>query len=197
MELRVAVAASGRGSNLTALLTELDKGESAARVVLVLSNRPEAGALRVAERRGIPAHVLQTDADPTEWDQVLRSAGVDLVVLAGYLKRVPADLVANWQGRIINIHPALLPKYGGAGMFGAKVHEAVLAGGDPRSGATVHLVTEEYDRGEILAQATVPVQPGDTADSLADRVLELEHRLLPAAVLAAARAGRAVPFRLG
>lgn len=196
MELRVAVAASGRGSNLTALLTELDKGESAARVVLVLSDRPEAGALRVAQSRGIPAHVFQADGDPTEWDQVLRSAAIDLIVLAGYLKRVPADLVANWRGRIINIHPALLPKYGGAGMFGAKVHEAVLAGGDPLSGATVHLVTEEYDRGEILGQATVPVRPGDTADSLANRVLELEHRLLPAAVLAAARAGRAVPFRL-
>ncbi len=196
MDMRVAVAASGRGSNLTALLTELDRRESTARVVLVISNRPDAGALGVARSRDIPVHVLQGSTDPSEWESVLRAARVDLVVLAGYLKKVPATVVAGWRGRIINIHPALLPKHGGPGMFGAKVHRAVLAHGDTLSGATVHLVTEEYDQGEVLGQATVPVEPGDTVDSLAHRVLGVEHRLLPAAVIAAARAGRAVPFRL-
>ena len=127
---------------------------------------------------------------------MLDGARIDLVVLAGYLKRVPDRVVAAWHGRMLNIHPALLPRNGGAGMYGPRVHEAVLASGDVVSGATVHLVTEEYDRGPVLGQATVPVLPGDTPDSLAARVLEAEHRLLPAAVLAAAKAGRAVPFKL-
>jgi phosphoribosylglycinamide formyltransferase-1 len=120
----------------------------------------------------------------------------DLVVLAGYLKRVPAAVLEAYAGRVLNIHPALLPRHGGPGMYGRRVHEAVLGAGDSSSGATVHLVTEDYDRGPILGQAAVPVLPGDTPDSLAQRVLQVEHRLLPAAVLAAAKAGRPVPFRL-
>ncbi len=119
---------------------------------------------------------------------------MDLLVLAGYLKLVPAEVIARYRGRIINIHPALLPKFGGQGMYGRRVHEAVLASGAPESGATVHLVDEVYDRGAILGQARVPVLPGDDADRLAARVLEVEHRLLPAAVLAAAAAGRPVPI---
>jgi len=121
---------------------------------------------------------------------------VDLVVLAGFLKQVPAEVVASYRGRIINVHPALLPRHGGPGMYGTRVHEAVLAAGDAESGATVHLVTEEYDRGPVLGQARVPVLRSDNAESLAARVLELEHRLLPAAVLAAAKAGHPVPFSL-
>ena len=196
MEMRIAVAASGRGSNLAALLDELAHSGSPARVVLVLSNRADAGALGIAGRHGIPTYVFRAAADPSEWARILGEARIDLIVLAGYLKKVPAETVKAWRRLIINIHPALLPKYGGAGMYGRKVHEAVLAAGDSRSGATVHLVTEEYDQGDILGQATVPVLAGDTPASLADRVLEVEHRLLPAAVLAAARAGRPVPFRL-
>jgi phosphoribosylglycinamide formyltransferase-1 len=164
--------------------------------VLVISNRQEAGGLAVAREHGIPTHVLNDTADPAEWLRVLARAEADLVVLAGYLKRVPDEAVEAWRGRIINIHPALLPRHGGAGMYGHRVHEAVLSGGETVSGATVHLVTEEYDRGTILGQAEVPVLPGDTPDALAARVLTIEHRLLPAAVLAAAAAGRPVPFRL-
>ena len=119
---------------------------------------------------------------------------VDLLVLAGYLKLVPAAVIARYRGRIVNVHPALLPAFGGRGMYGHRVHEAVLASGARESGATVHLVDEEYDRGAILAQGRVPVLPGDTPDRLAARVLEVEHRLLPAVVLAAAAAGRPVPL---
>jgi folate-dependent phosphoribosylglycinamide formyltransferase PurN len=119
---------------------------------------------------------------------------VDLVVLAGYLKLVPSDVIAHFRGRIINVHPALLPAFGGKGMYGRRVHEAVLASGARESGATVHLVDEAYDRGAILGQARVPVLPGDDPERLAARVLQVEHRLLPAAVLAAAAAGRPVPI---
>jgi folate-dependent phosphoribosylglycinamide formyltransferase PurN len=115
-------------------------------------------------------------------------------VLAGYLKLVPSGVIERYRGRILNIHPALLPAFGGPGMYGRHVHEAVLASGAGESGATVHLVDEEYDRGAVLAQARVPVLPGDTPERLAARVLEVEHRLLPAVVLAAARAGRPVPL---
>jgi folate-dependent phosphoribosylglycinamide formyltransferase PurN len=119
---------------------------------------------------------------------------VDLVVLAGYLKLVPPEVIAHYRGRIINVHPAPLPAFGGRGMYGRRVHEAVLRSGARESAATVHLVDEEYDRGAVLARAPVPVLPGDDPDRLAARVLEAEHRLLPAVVLAAAAAGRPVPL---
>lgn len=195
MAFRVAVLASGRGSNLEALLRSLGDGSSA-RVVLVVTNRAAAGALDIARRHGIPVHLFRDSTDPEEWRRVLADSKADFVVLAGYLKRVPAPVTREWGGRMINIHPALLPRHGGSGMYGHHVHEAVLAAGDRVSGATVHLVGEEYDRGGILGQAEVPVLPGDTPASLAARVLDVEHRLLPAAVLAAARAGRGVPFAL-
>jgi len=188
MFLRVAAAVSGRGSNLAALLHALGDG-APAQVVLVLSNRAGAGGVELARRHGIPVHLLNDIADPDEWRAALEAARVDLVVLAGYLKQVPAAVVRAWRGRIINVHPALLPKHGGPGMYGRRVHEAVLAAGEPTSGATVHLVSEEYDQGEILAQGTVAVLPDDTPDTLAARVLAVEHKLLPATVMAMARAG--------
>ncbi len=193
--MRIAVAVSGRGSNLEALLDRLEQ-ESAAAIVLVLSNMATAGALARAREREIPAAVLEDPADASEWLRHLDGAAVDLLVLAGYLKLVPAAVVHRYRGRIINIHPALLPDFGGPGMYGARVHAAVLASGARESGATVHLVDEVYDRGEILGQARVPVTTGDSVEQLAERVLQAEHRLLPAAVLAAARAGRPVTFRL-
>ena len=195
MRFRVAVAISGRGSNLAALLDVLAPGAPAC-IALVISNRAEAGGLALARNRGVPTHVLRDSADAGEWIRVLSDAGTDLVVLAGFLKHVPAEVVATYRGRIINIHPALLPRHGGPGMYGIRVHEAVLAAGDSESGATVHQVTDEYDRGPVLGQARVPVLPSDSPESLAARVLEVEHRLLPAAVLAAAKAGHAVPFSL-
>ena len=191
MPMRVAVGASGGGSNLGALLDAFPPG-SDAEIVLVISDRPGAGALERAARRGVPTVVLDDPSSGDEWNAQLAAHRADLVVLAGYLKLVPPEVIANWSGRIINIHPALLPDFGGPGMYGLRVHRAVIDSGARETGASVHLVTEEYDRGAVLAQARVPVETGDTPERLAARVLEAEHRLLPAVVRAAARAGRPV-----
>jgi len=186
----VAVLVSGGGTNLQALLDAL-RGSDVARIARVVSSHGDAPALERARRAGVPVQVL---ADHTDAGHVVRAAGdARLVVLAGYLKRIPPAAVARFRWRMINIHPALLPAFGGDGMYGRRVHEAVLASGAALTGATVHYVDEEYDRGPILAQWPVPVRAGDTPDSLAARVLEVEHRLLPAAVLALARLG--VPER--
>lgn len=190
------MAISGRGSNLEALLRALGPG-APAEVTLVLSDRSGAAGLPLARSRGVPAEVLSDPSDAATWLRLLEAQQIDLLVLAGYLRLVPAPVIAAYRGRIINIHPALLPSFGGKGMYGQRVHRAVLASGARESGATVHLVDEVYDQGPVLAQARVPVLPGDTPERLAARVLEVEHRLLPAAVLAAARAGRPVAFELG
>ncbi len=191
MTMRVAVAVSGRGSNLEALLRALGN-DSPARVVLVLSDRPGAGGLEVASAYGVTAEWLDDPADASDWLARLERHRVDLIVLAGYVRLVPAGVIASYRHRIINIHPALLPAHGGKGMYGRRVHESVLADGDRESGATVHLVDEAYDRGAILAQSRVPVLPDDSPELLGARVLAAEHRLLPAVVLAAATAGRPV-----
>ena len=187
------MAVSGRGSNLAALLQSLGPG-APAQVAVVMSHTPDAGGLALARASGVPTVVFGDPADPGPWLAILAAYRVDLLVLAGYIKLIPAEVVRAWSGRIINIHPALLPQYGGPGMYGIRVHRAVLAAGATESGATVHLVDEEYDRGPILAQARVPVRPDDTAEQLAERVLAVEHQLLPAAVLKAAQAGKPVPF---
>lgn len=192
MTMRIAVAISGRGSNLEALLRALEPG-APAEIVLVLSDRSAAG-LSLGRERQIPTAVLEDPADGAAWLILLRAHQVQLVVLAGYLRLIPASVVGAFQGKIINVHPALLPAFGGKGMYGRRVHEAVLASGARESGASVHLVDEQYDRGAVLAQARVPVFAGDTAERLAQRVLEVEHRLLPEVVLLAARAGRPVPL---
>jgi formyltetrahydrofolate-dependent phosphoribosylglycinamide formyltransferase len=193
MTMRIAVAISGRGSNLEALLRALQAG-APAQVVLVVSDRTEAAGLAHAKRRDISARVLEDPTDATAWLQLLRDHQIDLVVLAGYLRLVPALVVAAYRGRIINTHPSLLPAFGGKGMYGERVHQAVLDSGARETGVTIHLVDEAYDRGAVLAQSRVPVLRDDTAERLAARVLEVEHRLLPAAVLAAAAAGRPVPL---
>ena len=182
--VRVAVLVSGGGTNLQALLDALHDSPIA-RIARVISSRPDAGALERARRAGVPTTVLRDAGDPAEVLSAL--AGAQLVVLAGYLKLVHASVVARFRGRIINIHPALLPAFGGAGMYGRRVHEAVLASGAKESGATVHFVEEEFDRGAIIAQEKVRIEPGDTPDTLAARVLEAEHRLLPRVVLELAR----------
>jgi formyltetrahydrofolate-dependent phosphoribosylglycinamide formyltransferase len=191
MSMRVAVCVSGGGSNLVALLEEFGAGPDV-EIVLVISNRPSAGGLERARERGIPAIVLRDPADEIEWIALLERHQVQLIVLAGYLRLVPRAVIQRWQGRILNIHPGPLPDFGGHGMYGLRVHAAVLASGRKESAATVHLVDEEYDRGPVLASAPVPVRPGDTPETLAARVLKAEHRLLPAVVRAAARAGHPV-----
>ena len=190
----VAVLASGDGTNLQALLDALGPG-APARVTRVVSDRAAAGALGRARHAGVETHVLSRPADDAAVTAAL--TGADLVVLAGYLKLVPARTVAHFPHRMINIHPALLPGLGGSGMYGRRVHAAVLQSGATVSGATVHYVDEVYDRGPVIAQWPVPVRPGDTAETLGARVLAVEHRLLPAVVLALARRGvPAEPVRL-
>ena len=188
---RVAVLASGGGSNLQALLEHAETlGEARAfDVVLVAANAPGAGALARASTRGVATAVLADPADGAALDALLAEHRVDLVVLAGYLKLVPAEVTRRFAGRMLNVHPALLPAFGGHGMYGRRVHAAVLAAGARLSGPTVHLVDAEYDRGPIVAQWPVPVRDDDTPESLAARVLGAEHALLPPVVQALA-AGR-------
>ncbi len=187
--LRIAVFGSGRGSNFRAILEAMDRGEiPGATVCLAVSNTASAGILDIARARGIPAVCLSRKAHRDDDGfagamlDLLHAHGVTHVVLAGYLKRVPPAVVAAFRNRIINIHPALLPGFGGPGMYGIHVHEAVLAAGETVSGATVHLVDEEYDRGPILLQRRVPVLTGDTPETLAERVLAVEHQLYPEAL---------------
>lgn len=188
--VRVAVLVSGGGTNLQALVdTFAGAAARAAPVVIarVISNRPDAGALERARRAGVPTIVLRDPANAAELLGALE--GIDLVVLAGYLKLVPPEAVARFRWRMINIHPAPLPAFGGPGMFGAKVHQAVLASGATHSGPAVHYVDEAYDRGPVIAHLPVPVRDGDTLETLAARVLSAEHLLLPRVVRALAERG--------
>jgi formyltetrahydrofolate-dependent phosphoribosylglycinamide formyltransferase len=186
MAVRIAVLASGGGSNLQALLDAVSRG-GPVEVARVVSDRADAGALRRAGFAGIDTAVLR---DPADAARVLDAvAGAELVVLAGYLKLVPAGVVARFPWRMVNIHPALLPAFGGPGMYGRRVHEAVLASGARVSGATVHYADESYDRGPIIAQWPVPVLAADDPETLAQRVLAVEHQLLPRVVLALASLG--------
>lgn len=188
MASRIAVFASGAGSNLAALLSYLaSAGETVPGTVsLVASDRPTAGALRIGANQGVAVHTVRNPQDGAELNAVLSDHQITLVVLAGYLKRVPEAVTRRFHARILNIHPALLPAFGGSGMYGRRVHEAVLAAGVRVTGATVHFVDEHYDHGPIVAQWPVPVRTGDTPDTLAARVLRVEHRLYPRAVAAVA-----------
>ncbi|MFI5280878.1 MAG: phosphoribosylglycinamide formyltransferase [Gemmatimonadales bacterium] len=180
----IAVLVSGRGSNLQALLDATREG-APGRVALVISDRKDAGALDVARHAGVAAEWVSADGSESDATlALLAKHRIGLVVLAGYLKRVSDRVVAAFKGRIVNVHPALLPAFGGPGMYGRRVHEAVLKSGARLSGATVHVVDEQYDHGPVLAQWPVPVRRGDTAELLAARVLAVEHRLLPVVVLA-------------
>lgn len=192
MSVRLAVFASGGGSNLQALLDAFNAAPDApARVTLVISDRSDAGALDRALAADVAAHVIDVRARPEEdvaleMLELLRHHGIGFIALAGYLRLVPAQVIRAYPSRIVNIHPALLPSFGGRGMYGRRVHEAVLATGARVSGPTVHYVTERYDEGRIIAQWPVPVLPGDSADTLAARVLAVEHRLYPLVLAALA-----------
>jgi formyltetrahydrofolate-dependent phosphoribosylglycinamide formyltransferase len=175
---RIAVLASGGGSNLGALFTHVDAHPATARIVLVLSDKASAGALTRARERNV-ANAVIDHRDGNALVALLRAHAVDLIVLAGYLKLLPVEVVRAFPGRVINVHPALLPAFGGHGMYGRHVHAAVVAAGVRVSGVTVHFVDEAYDRGAIIAQWPVPVFPHDTPDDVAARVLRVEHRLLP------------------
>ncbi len=185
---RIAVFCSGSGSNFKALFEAISKRLLQAEIALCLSNRARCGAMEFAEQNGIAtAHITEKqfasfDEFAVAMVERLKEHQIDIILLAGYMRKVPEAVVAAFPDRMLNIHPALLPKFGGEGMYGIHVHTAVLEAGEAKTGATVHFVNEEYDKGEILLQRTVPVLPDDTPETLAARVLECEHALYPDAL---------------
>lgn len=184
--IALAVFVSGGGRSLEGLCERIERNELAARIALVISDRDGIRALEIACARGLAALVLdwrgEGGAERASASALVAAAahGCEMLVLAGFLRRLV--LSPEWRGRALNIHPALLPKHGGRGYYGERVHAAVLAAGDAESGCTVHLVDDEYDRGAILLQRRVPVLPGDDAARLAARVFEAEREALPAAI---------------
>lgn len=182
-KLFLGVFASGRGSNFAAILEAIKEDRLKAGVKLLLSNKKEAGALAIAKNHGIPTAVVSKQAFESRdlfVDAILsslREHGVEFIALAGYMKKIPHEIVSAYKNCIVNIHPALLPLFGGQGMYGHHVHEAVLAQGCKVTGVTVHIVDDVYDHGPIVAQRCVPVEEGDTHESLAARVLKVEHIL--------------------
>ncbi len=175
--------ASSRGTNMQAIIDACNDGRLTAQPVVVISNNVSSGALERAKSEGIPAFHISSNtiAEGVDLDQAITDCllrhDVDLVVLAGYMKKIGAKIISAFHKRIINIHPALLPKYGGLGMYGNHIHEAVLAAGDAETGVTIHVVDEGYDTGSILAQRKIPVRIDDNAESLAKRVLSVEHEI--------------------
>jgi phosphoribosylglycinamide formyltransferase-1 len=179
---RIAVLASGSGSNAEAILAHFSEGAGAevGEVVWVATNRREAGVRERARRFGVEeSHVPKTDMASGALLEELRARRVGWVVLAGFLLKVPSDVCAAFKGRMVNIHPALLPNYGGAGMYGMNVHRAVKEAGEAVSGMTIHFVNEHYDEGDIVFQGEVDLAPEDSADDIAAKVLTLEHRHYP------------------
>lgn len=174
--------ASGSGSNFQAVVDAIENNEIDAVITGLISDNEHAGALRRAENHNIEVRVIKnfgTGEATEELLSVLRNWSPDLIILAGFLKKIPDEITRLYHNKIINIHPSLLPKYGGKGFYGKHVHQAVLEAGDKTSGCTVHYVNEEYDEGKIIMQKTVDVLPDDTPETLAARVLAEEHILLP------------------
>ena len=182
--MRAAVFASGRGSNLEAILGRIASGDlKNVSIEVVVSNNSRSGALELAGRYGIQAVHLSsyTHPDPGEFEKahfnLLETHEIGLILLAGYMKKLPAGVVRTYSRKIINIHPALLPRHGGKGMYGLAVHRAVIESGNSETGVTVHYVDENYDTGALIRQEKVPVRKGDDPESLAARVLKVEHDL--------------------
>lgn len=181
---RIAIFASGTGTNAAAIISASQAENASFEVGLVVCNKPGAGVLAIASQNGIPSLVIEKDKffRGNAYTSEMQNAGIDFIVLAGFLWKIPAMLIDAYRYRIINIHPALLPNYGGKGMYGQFVHEAVIASGDAESGITIHWVDEQYDHGSIIFQARCPVVAGDTAASLAARIHALEHKHYPQVV---------------
>ncbi|HEY2483113.1 MAG TPA: phosphoribosylglycinamide formyltransferase [Caulobacteraceae bacterium] len=179
--IRLAFLASNNGTSLRAIIAAIEAGELDATAVLAVSNRKGALALTFAAESAIPTKVIATLPDPDIADErlleALGGAKADLVILSGYLRRLGPKTLTAFANRILNVHPALLPRHGGTGMYGRRVHEAVLASGDRVSGASVHLVDGEYDHGRVIARVEVPVLSGDTAETLERRVMAAEPEL--------------------
>ncbi|MDD5034302.1 MAG: phosphoribosylglycinamide formyltransferase [Methylococcaceae bacterium] len=197
--MKLGFLASHNGSNMQAIIDACKSGALQATPAVVISNNGDCGALIRAEQESIPHYHLsaKTHPDPEALDRAILDAllrhGVDIVVLAGYMKKLGPQALSRYAGAILNVHPALLPKFGGQGMYGRHVHEAVLAAGEKESGASVHWVSEEYDAGPVIAQARVPVLPDDTPQTLAARVLTKEHEIFPLVLQKIASGEIAIP----
>lgn len=182
--LKLAVLASHRGSNLQSVLDACENGKIACKIVMVISNNSSAMALERARKSGIPAYHMSavTEGNDEFLDinltRLMEEAGVELILTLGYMKKLGPRFVNRFRNRILNIHPSLLPAYGGLGMYGMKVHQAVMDSGEQFSGATVHLIDNDYDTGPIVAQKSLDIRTIDSAEDLAEQVLKLEHQLL-------------------
>lgn len=181
MKKRVAIFASGSGSNAASIMQFAQMSEIF-EVDCVICNRQQAGVYDKAERYKVPSFYFSKKSfieTPEDVLEFLKNRSVDLIVLAGFLVKVPSLLINEFRNQIVNIHPSLLPKYGGKGMYGHHVHEAVLHAGETESGLTIHLVTEEYDKGQYLFQYKLPIEPDDNVDTLSSKVLDKEHSYYP------------------
>lgn len=180
LTVKIAILASGSGSNAENIINYFS-GRNEVEFPLILSNKADAYVHKRAKNLGIESYTLSRDEikNPSLLIELLKKYGIDFIVLAGYLLKIPAELIKEYPGKIVNIHPALLPKFGGKGMYGDFVHESVINSGEIQSGITIHLVNENYDEGEHLFQAKCDIEPGETAHSLAAKVHELEYVHFP------------------
>ena len=187
---KIAIFASGRGSNFKTIYKQTITGDILAKICLIISNNPSSGAIDLAGKNAIPIFIINKTLFP---DSHLRDmallrkliqADIDLICLAGYMKIIPKNIVAHFKNRILNIHPALLPAFGGKGFYGMKVHQAVIQSKASESGVTVHFIDDQYDHGPIVAQEKVIIKEDDTADSLAQKIMAVEHRIYPEVVKA-------------
>ena len=176
----IAIFASGNGSNAQAII-EYYKNHSSIKVALVVTNNPDAGVIKIAHQHKIISAIVSKEFLGNEemMNRLLQAQQIEMIVLAGFLQLVPAFLLQKFPNRVINIHPALLPKHGGKGMYGNKVHEAVLANKETESGITIHYVNEKYDEGKVILQKQITVEANDTIESLAEKIQQLEHEWLP------------------
>lgn len=172
----IAIFASGKGSNAEAIINYF-QNHSTIQVALVITNKPDAGVIKIAHSHRIISAIISKDflADEQRMSKLLNALNIDLIVLAGFLQMVPPFLLKKFPNKIVNIHPALLPKHGGKGMYGKKVHEAVLAAKEPETGVTIHYINERYDEGEIILQKKIAVAKDDTIENLSEKIQQLEH----------------------
>ena len=176
----IAIFASGKGSNAQNIIEHF-KNHPSIKVALVVTNNPEAGVIKIAHSNKIISAIVSKDYFGSEEKmlRILNALNIEMILLAGFLQLIPAFLLQKFPNRIINIHPALLPKYGGKGMYGLKVHEAVIANKETETGITIHYVNEKYDEGEVILQKTIAVTPAETPETLSTKVLALEHEWYP------------------
>ncbi|GAB5465636.1 MAG: phosphoribosylglycinamide formyltransferase [Candidatus Kapaibacteriales bacterium] len=182
-KLKIGFFASGGGSNVEAILKNINMGEVPAEAKFIISNNSQAGVAEKAEKYGVPFHHISSKTHPEpealafEMIDLIEAYDVELIVLAGYIKKLPDEVIEHMKGKVINIHPSLLPKFGGQGMYGMNVHRAVVEAGETMTGCTVHQVSDEYDEGRILGRCRTMIEPGDSAETVAQKVLRCEHEL--------------------